>query len=462
MLAVQRYWFERGLVEYAQAVELERLEPFIDVLAERYQLDNSWAFIQGSKQWPMEYSRFTRGGRHRRRERMAWPPAPSARLTERTRRAALDDQIPFPPSRRALWNRISLVDENNQWVAGRLPQSQQSVRQEIVIDDVVVGFLQLTSPTALSDELAVAFNQQQVKAAVWAVVIALVGTALAAAVLANSFGSPIRALARGTHDLTGGRYGTRIDSTRNDELGLLAQDFNQLSATLKQAQQARQQWVADISHELRTPVAVLQAELETLEDGLRPFDSDAVKSLSGEVARLRLLIEDLNQLARTDSGALSLNLEPVNLAQLFQNTVERFADRAAENGLTVSQDLEALPIIRGDVNRLTQLTANLMENALRYTDQGGCIEILGAVENDCIALTMQDSAPGVPDEALPKLFDRLYRVDPSRNRETGASGLGLAICESIVAAHGGSITAHHSPLGGLRIVVGLPLNRETS
>lgn len=455
MVVAQRYTFEHGLLNYAQEIELDRLQVLIDALADRYARDDSWAFIEGREQWPPELLRI--GRRHWLRQRedafilrglSGKPdgPPPPERFGRR--------DIAAPPAP-ALSRRISLIDANEQWVAGSAV-SEDGARRGIVVDGSIVGYLVLAPIDVLSDALDLEFARQQLQAVSWAAVIALLGAAIAAAVLARGLGAPIRALAHGTHALAGGRYETRLDLAREDELGRLAEDFNSLAAVLQQSRQARQQWVADISHELRTPIAVLQAELEALEDGVRPLDGNAVTSLSAEVQRLRLLVDDLHQLAQADAGALSFEPASVNLAALLEETVDRFRERLATSGLTVELAAEDGTMLVADADRLRQLFANLLENALRYTDPAGTVRITSVTGAGKIEITVEDSAPGVPDEALTRLFDRLYRVDSSRSRGTGASGLGLAICESIVAAHGGTISARHSVLGGLAITVKLP------
>jgi two-component system sensor histidine kinase BaeS len=219
--------------------------------------------------------------------------------------------------------------------------------------------------------------------------------------------------------------------------------------------------MADVSHELRTPLGILKGELEALEDGITPLDANAVASLQAEVARIGGLVEDLHELALSDAGALSYRQEPLDLVPLLQRAAQAHQSRMQAAGLTLQ--MEALPasaLVSGDAARLLQLLDNLLENCRRYTDAPGTIRIaLEAVSGEW-QLSIDDSAPGVPAELQDQLFDRFFRVDGSRSRATGGSGLGLAICSNIVQAHGGHISAHPSPLGGVRIAIRLP--RETT
>lgn len=458
MALSQRYTFERGLLNYAQEVEFGRLQMLADDLEERYGEEKSWAFIAGNEQWPREFLRFPRHDSSSPRSDIAILRAVGGESTDRPLRGGDNQPDLAPPPVPRLWERISLLDAQQQWIAGSaVPKT--GARRDLYSNGAVVGYLMLTPLERLSDELDLEFARQQLQAVFWAAVIVLIGAALAAALLARSFSTPIRALTRGTHALATGRYNTRLDPSRGDELGQLAKDFNSLASALHQTQQARQRWVADISHELRTPITVLQAELESLEDGLRPLDGVALQSLSAEVKRLRLLVDDLHQLAQSDSGALTFERTAVDVTALLKETVDRFRKRSSAFELSLELRMQAvLPPVLGDVDRLRQLIDNLMENSLRYTNPGGTVRVSAAVADDHVRITVEDSVPGVPDEALPQLFDRLFRVDPSRNRETGASGLGLAICESIVKAHGGTIRAAHSELGGLIVNVDLPID----
>ena len=456
MMLAQRYSFERGLLNYAQKIEFGRLELLKNELTTRYEQTGSWEFIAGSQHWPSELIRFARGGRINARD---------DRVAQTSRQDQPDERTPedhtryeqLPRSIAPMWRRVSLLDKENHWIAGA-KDSEGGIRQTIYANGVVVGHLELTPLNAISDELDLQFSQQQLQAVLWAAIVVLIGATVAAAILVRSLVSPIQTLAKGTRALADGHYDTRLDLSRKDEIGLLATDFNSLAVALEQNQQARQQWVADISHELRTPVTVLQAKLESLEDGIRPFDRTALVSLSSAAKRLRLLVNDLHQLTQSESGVLAFKRAPVDIIEIVRETIERFRERSATSNLTLEFDESATPLVNGDADRLQQLFDNLMENAHRYTDAGGTIRLRTKVMNDQVRITIEDSAPGVPDEALPRLFDRLYRVDPSRTRDSGASGLGLAICASIVKVHGGQIQASHSTLGGLAICVDLPID----
>jgi len=267
---------------------------------------------------------------------------------------------------------------------------------------------------------------------------------------------PLKRVAQATHRLAAGNYATRVEVHSGDELRRLAEDFNRLAQALERNEALRRRFMADVSHELRTPLTVLSRELEALEDGVRPLTRTSLASLRGEVAALGKLIEDLNQLALADVGALAYRKESVEVAPLIEQALESYRERLAERGLALEARLDGAARVFGDADRLTQMFRNLLENSARYTERGGRVRVGIRRQDSRVAIDFEDSAPDVPTEPLEHLFERFYRVEGSRSRANGGAGLGLAICRSIAVAHGGEIAAEPSPLGGLRVSVTLP------
>ena len=216
--------------------------------------------------------------------------------------------------------------------------------------------------------------------------------------------------------------------------------------------------MADISHELRTPIAVVRAEIEAMIDGIRPTNPDHLNSLHSEVGRLSSLVDDLHELSLSDLGALNYRMAKVDLTEVLGQSLAHFEAGFSQQGIELSTSLPSTEVmIKADEQRLTQLFNNLYQNTLKYTQSPGQCQVQLVLEADQARIIWQDSSPGVPESSLDKLFDRLYRVEESRNRATGGSGLGLAICQNIVAAHQGTVTAKASELGGLTIQIELPL-----
>jgi two-component system sensor histidine kinase BaeS len=217
--------------------------------------------------------------------------------------------------------------------------------------------------------------------------------------------------------------------------------------------------MADIAHELRTPVSVLKGEVEALADGVRRPDPAAFVSLGEEIEQLSKLVSDLQALALADAGALELRQERLDLVDLLRQVGEGYRKRLAARNVGLELHLPERQVLSADPQRLRQLFQNLLENCNRYVDRGGQVRIRIERGADAVQVTVEDSGPGVIAGQRAHLFERFYRAEESRSRASGGSGLGLAICRSIAEAHGGAITAEPSPLGGLAIHVELPEGR---
>jgi two-component system sensor histidine kinase BaeS len=337
-----------------------------------------------------------------------------------------------------------------------MPGEEPAFTQAVVVDGATVGWLLRPMPTIPGPEAQ--FQEQLLKTG-WVVAgIALLLAALAAFPLAHELLSPIRRLAEGTKRLATADYDSPVPVQSDDELGQLTRDFNRLAEALKGAELARRNFLADVSHELRTPVAILRVELEALQEGVRQATPQAIQSLRAEVLALEALVNDLYNLAVADLGPGAYAFEDLDLAALAKSSAVAFSERFVAARLAVDTGgIAATPVIaRGDVRWLGQVLRNLLENSVRYTRAGGRVHIAASRQVNDAVIDVMDSAPGVPEESLPRLFDRLFRVEPSRSREPGGAGIGLALCRSVVQAHGGRIEAKASPLGGLWIRIVLP------
>lgn len=353
--------------------------------------------------------------------------------------------------------RLALLDRDYDVIVGNRDATREDVIAPVVVDGTTVGWMAVVPFQKVLASAESRFVSAQMRA--WW----LIGTAsvLIAAflgwLLSRTLLRRLQGLASATHRLATGDYATRIDVRSRDEVGQLARDFNHLAHALEHNERARRDFMADISHELRTPLAVLRAELEAVQDGIRPMTRTSLAALHQQVGQLGQLIDDLHDLSLTDVGALSYRLVPIDLGIILDTAVDTVRARGAAAGLALRTEFGAGPFrVNGDERRLQQLLANLLENALRYTDAGGEIVVACTRQVDSLRIVVEDSAPGVPADKRDRLFERFYRVDASRNRASGGSGLGLAICRNIVEAHEGSICAEASSLGGLRIVLTLP------
>jgi two-component system sensor histidine kinase BaeS len=218
--------------------------------------------------------------------------------------------------------------------------------------------------------------------------------------------------------------------------------------------------MADISHELRTPLALLRGEIEAMQDGIRATDRAQLDKLHDTVLQFSRLVDDLYDLALTDAGALNYRKAVFDLAEVLQDAVAAAEPRLSQQKLSLQCEIAPRLPVFGDARRLRQVADNLLKNSRRYTDPDGEIRLTAWWAAKRIYLKIEDSAPGVDQATLSRLFDRFYRAEGSRARASGGAGLGLAICRNIIEAHQGDIVAKPSPLGGLQIVISLPMDES--
>lgn len=330
----------------------------------------------------------------------------------------------------------------------------------VVVDDKLVGYVGLRSMRALVQDQTLRFVRQQGEAFLLISAFMLTIAALLTWPLAQWLSRPICTVRQATKRLAAGEFETRIKIKGTDELADLGRDFNNLASTLERMRDARKKWVADTAHELRTPVAILRGEIEAMQDGIIKVTDNSLASLQQEVVHIARLIDDLNQLSMHDMGSLSYCMEEASLNEILEQTVSSMQLPYDEAGLELELviDKKAPIIITGDHDRLHQLFANLMNNTLKYTNAPGKLTVTLTCEGKTALVLLEDTPPGVSDEDIKHIFEQFFRVENSRNRATGGRGLGLAICTNIVDGHQGSISAYHSPFGGLGIRVEFPLN----
>lgn len=354
--------------------------------------------------------------------------------------------------------RLYLLDNNKNVLIKHAEVTVGTSVTPLLFQGKVVGYLGISPRQIISDAPQQRFlREQKLALGLTAGVVVLLASALSL-LLARRLVKPIQELTNATHQLAAGSFTVRVSATAHDELGQLARDFNALALTLEQGEFTRRQWVADISHELRTPLAILRGEIEALQDGIRQPTIEKINSLHSEVMHLVRLVEDLYQLSLSDVGALTYRKSELDLVSVLEETVMSFRTDFLSKNILLELAISGTDgaSLFGDSERLHQLFSNLLDNSLKYTDSGGRLQIMLCADNSKVTIDFNDSAPNVPEAELDRLFERLYRVESSRNRLTGGAGLGLAICRNIVIAHNGSITAQASPMGGLWIRIELP------
>jgi two-component system OmpR family sensor kinase/two-component system sensor histidine kinase BaeS len=289
-------------------------------------------------------------------------------------------------------------------------------------------------------------------------IIALVGLVVAGRAM-RRIASPIGYFMEAAGQLAEGNYEVRVAERGPPELQALAHAFNQMAIRLQTHENQRRNLLADVAHELRTPLAVIQGNLEGLLDGVYPRD-DAHLTLIFEEARLAAgLIEDLRTLALAETGTLSLHREPTDLGAIISETTSVFQSDTATTGVKLSvAPVHDLPMLNLDPARIRQVLTNLVVNALHHTPQGGSIEIASVLDSDPktprVVLTVTDTGSGIAPEDLPRIFDRFYKTKDSRG-----SGLGLAIAKNLILMHGGTITARSAVGKGTTVEINLPVEQ---
>lgn len=442
LLVTAMQWSMRhGLVDYLNQKSMERLTPLANDLAERYQHYQGWEWIQDK---PFLFKRMLH-------ENAVLTKKQSKRCEGDDCKKRKHGFIPFKLID------VALFDQDEKLLVSVNYHAKKRLIYPVVLDGQNIAYLTIPNNKKITKGIEFVFLQQQ-KKVIWLVSLCvLLLAAIIAYLLARHFVKPIEQLTLVANDLTQGDYHKRVTSNRNDELGQLARDVNELAITLEKNEGSRKRWLADISHELRTPLSILAAEVEAMMDGVRPLSQAGIASMKEEIDHLSQLVNDLYELTRADIGGLSYRKSPVNIVSIIANKLTQFSPRFKEKGLTISAHYEQPEMeIIADSTRLNQLLDNILTNSIRYTNEKGQVAISVLNELEGLSIVIEDSLPSVSEEALAHLFDHLYRTEQSRNRDMGGSGLGLAICKRIVEGHNGTIFAHQSRLGGVAIHILLP------
>ncbi len=461
LVLVMQFSFKHSFLEYLNEQETRSLTEIETQVVQIYEAEGNWNTLQDNPRlWrsilrsAMRSSLYPANG-DSPDERPPYPTHPHPE--------ELGGIEPPPPPLHAridrfMW-RIVLLDSKRQLLLGNPRLGIPEQLHELKSQNKVIGYLGIHPRRSLTEKVDLNFAEHWQHILWLLALFSLPITGVLSFQFARHLGRPIQALRSGTRQLADGNYALRMPVQGRDELGQLTRDFNQLAERLQQNEASRKQWIADIAHELRTPLAILRGEIEALQDGINQPDQQTLASLHQEAIHLQRLVDDLYNLSMSDNGALSYRKETLDILALLRETLALHATQLQEQSLhtdTLGIGIEPA-LMQGDPQRLQQLFKNLLENSLRYTDKPGQLRISTTVSPGWIDIRFEDSAPGVPDDALPRLFERLYRVESSRNRATGGAGIGLSICRNIVDAHDGTISANHSALGGLELLVHLPL-----
>jgi len=465
----------RGFMDFLQHQERSRLEQLVPELADWYIDNGSWDELANHPRqfYNLVFSSMLQDSETRvESESRKNPPLPrDGRGNQRIPGQGPGGQRQGlgprggpgngPGGRFAFPRRIFLLDAGKIPLIGEVPADfDEQGLLPIKVNDAEVGWLGAAMIRSIKLPEEEAFISRLRENLLIGLGVGLLVAALLAWLLARHLSRPVNRVAGGIRALAAGDFTTRVETRGSDEISRLGDDVNRLSSTLAEHEASRKRVMSDMAHELRTPLAIISGELEAMSDGVRPLNKEQLGSVIDEVKHLSVLIDDLHSLTLTDSGALAYKMQTVDLAKLVQLSAESFSGSAARKDLVLSCDCPAQGIsLQGDEQRLRQLLHNLLDNAVRYTDAGGKISVTLKKDKRQALLTIGDTAPGASMEECEQLFERLYRMEISRNRHSGGSGLGLAICRNIVEAHGGQIAASPGPDGGLLITTTLPIDQ---
>lgn len=442
--------------EFMAQTDLDRLDKIVTHLEAHYRDHKNWnALYQNPRAWRQVLDYFASENKDPGR---FVPPVPP------DFQPGIRDRHGFPPpfDPIGVHRRLCLFNQDKQIVVGPMRPPDRFAFRAINNSGRIVGYLGLKIMDHEEHPLGLAFLKKQTQTIYLMTAGILILTGLISFLLSRHLLSPIRLLTDWTKRIRQFDFKTRMDISSNDELGMLVRDFSRMAQTLQKYEKLRKNWISDISHELRTPVSVLKSKIEAVQDGIRQPTKEMIDSMQKDLSRLEQLIQDLHVLSVAESESLATDDRPVDVIKLLRQILETVHPRFQKQQISIEADIEqALDVkISGNQELIRRVFFNLITNSLRYTDSPGKLKISHEIEDDCLIVCFDDTPPGVSDIALEQIFDRLFRVDKSRSREFGGSGLGLSICRHIMKSHQGSIIASHSQLGGLMIRLTFPLTMK--
>jgi signal transduction histidine kinase len=364
---------------------------------------------------------------------------------------------------------LVVYDSQGRYTGQTLSRSERELAIPIQVEGQTMGFLLTAPPSGMQLQPQEQSYLDQVNRAL------LLAGALAGGLgillglgLSRGLTAPLARLTAAARHIAGGDLSQRVPETGSAEIAALGQAFNHMAADLEKAEVLRRNMVADVAHELRTPLSVLQGNLRAILDGVYPLEQTEIAALYDETRLLSRLVDDLRDLAQAEAGRLHLDVRPTNLVEVIQTTVANLAVAAEAKGVRLTADwadepcrersAERLPPVLADPDRLAQIMRNLLSNALRHTPEGGQITVSGTVEGpQAVRIVVADTGEGIPSGDLPHVFERFWRAERSRSRGRGGSGLGLAIARHLVQAHGGEMGVESEVGKGSRFWFTLPV-----
>ena len=476
MLSLAQWSFDRGLLEHINRRAEQQYQGIAQQLLVIHEQDGNWQRLQRS---PYLWEQVLR------RAGIDHPPGPPGRRGRGEQRPPHRDGFDRRPSTREFGRQdpreknreherrppptpggepLAFVSVDKSHIAGRLPRPDHRRYFEVKHQGVLLGYVVFANRERLMDDYDLDFSSELSRNLWWIAGLMILLSASLALPFSYLLLKPLRPIVGNIHKLAKGDFSVRLQTANKDEIGRVAEDINHLAQALEESETSRKTWLANISHELRTPLAVMRGELEAMLDGIREINHDNLSSAHQEALHLQRLVEDLYELTSSDIGALKYQKHDVDLLGLVEDDLERFSPLIEKAGLGYSFnnqiDEEQGAWVNVDPARISQLIHNLLNNSVKYTDVPGHVNVALTVVDGFYELSVEDSAPGVQADELEKIFDHLYRAEQSRNRKTGGSGLGLAICKKIAEGHGGELVAESSSLGGIKMILRLPISDQ--
>jgi signal transduction histidine kinase len=373
---------------------------------------------------------------------------------------------------RGIWSTLRLADENGVLLydsvdpaaTGTIPSDELQSAISLHLDDRIIGYLLPGENAVLpganfEQELITRLNLATRNAAIIASATALVLAVLLAYLIYRPLGKITSAAVK----LGEGDLSQRVAISGVKEFASLGDTFNHMAESLELAERNRRAMTADIAHELRTPLAVQRASLEALQDGVYPLTMENVERILEQNQLLSRIVDDLRTITLAEAGELVLDREPTDLKALLENTIADFNPQVDQNDIKIETEFgDKNNLIKVDPLRIRQILHNLFQNALRYTPSGGKIQLRISMDTTQAIIAMRDTGPGIPEDDIPLIFERFYRVDRSRSRELGGSGLGLAIARKLAQAHHGTLTVSNHPEGGSVFTLTIPFSDKTA
>lgn len=349
----------------------------------------------------------------------------------------------MPTVRLADANGRIVYDERDANASGSLSADERALAQTIVVNGKTVGYLVIGQPTrvALNPVEQTFLDQLRNTLIVAALLASGLGIVLGL-VISRAVTAPLANLADAARAFAARDWSRRARVQGADEIAQVAREFNAMADELQRAEVLRRHMIADIAHELRTPLAVLQGNLSAMLDEVYPLERREIATLYDETRLLSRLVDDLRELALADAGQLPLNVQTVNVAEALRAALANFSIAADAQGVHIALTPGEELFARADPDRLAQILRNLLANALRHTPSGGAIRVqcsVGSQQSGFVTIRVSDTGEGIAAEDLPHVFERFYRADKSRTRASGSTGLGLAIAKAWVEAMGGKI-----------------------